>query len=238
LPLIGETIAKLVRSAFEDPQVVKDWFATHRQQLSSFAFSTIGDVGRNVGKIAVSLLTAYFFYRHGEAIVAQLRTVIERFAGPRVRSHIPTVGLTIRAVVYGILMTALAQGVLAGVGFWFTGVEAPVLLGIATCFASLIPFGPPFVWLPAAVWLLARGDTARGLVLLAWGALVVSTIDNVLRPYFISQATKLPILMIFFGVLGGVSAFGLIGLFVGPIILVILLVLWREWASHSTSATG
>jgi predicted PurR-regulated permease PerM len=238
LPLIGEKITRVVKAAWEDPQMVKDWLASHREVVSSFAFSKIGDVGRNLGKIAVSLLTAYFLYRHGEVIVRQLRIVIDRFAGPSVRAHLATVGITIRAVVYGILMTALAQGVLAGIGFWFTGVGAPVLLGIATCFASLIPFGPPFVWLPAAIWLLARGDAARGLVLLAWGALVVSTIDNVLRPYFISQATKLPILMIFFGVLGGVSAFGLIGLFVGPIILVILLVLWREWASHSTSATS
>ncbi|MFO0981725.1 MAG: AI-2E family transporter [Planctomycetota bacterium] len=237
LPIIGERMANLVQLAFQDPTIVKDWIAENRERLSQFAVATIGDVGRNIGKTLVSLLTAYFMYRHGERLIAQARIVIERFAGPRVRALIPTVGTTTKAVVYGILMTALAQGCLAGVGFWFTGVAAPVLLGVTTAFASLIPFGPPFVWLPAALWLLLNGAVVKGVVLLAWGTLVVSTIDNILRPYFISQATRLPVLLIFFGVLGGASAFGLIGLFLGPIVLVILLILWREWAQENVLPT-
>jgi predicted PurR-regulated permease PerM len=232
-PIVGEPLAQSIAAAWADPAVIKAWLAQYRGQASAVLVAWAGDLGRNAAKTLVCLVSAYFLYRHGESIIAQSRTVIARFAGARVHALIPTVGSTIKAVVYGILMTALAQGTLAAIGFWFTGVGAPVLLGVITTFASLIPFGPPFIWLPAAVWLFVKGSTVQGIILVAWGVLVVGTIDNVLRPFFISQATRLPILLIFFGVLGGVSAFGLIGLFIGPVILVILLVLWRDWSEHA-----
>ena len=98
-----------------------------------------------------------------------------------------------------------------------------------TVILALIPFGAPVVWGSVSIWLLATGETWAGAGLAAWGALVVSQIDNLLRPLVISSATRIPYLLVLFGVLGGISAFGLIGLFLGPIIIAVLLAVWREW---------
>jgi predicted PurR-regulated permease PerM len=106
-------------------------------------------------------------------------------------------------------------------------------LGATTAFLALIPFGPPIIWLPAGIWMLAQVSLWKGLGLLVWGALVVSGIDNVLRPFFIGSATRIPYLLVLFGVLGGLGAFGLLGLFLGPTILSVLLVVWREWAEQT-----
>src|SRR5207244_5577858 len=102
-------------------------------------------------------------------LLAQIRTVAHRFTGERTQPWVQIVAGTIRAVVYGLLLTALAQGTLAGLGYWVAGVPAPLLLGLATCFLALLPFGAPFVWTPAGLWLMAAGKVAAGLGLLAWG---------------------------------------------------------------------
>ena len=142
-------------------------------------------MGLNLVKIALTLLTVAFLYFHGETLNDQTRTVVHRLAGGRVASLIQIAGDTIRAVWYGMLLTATAQGILAGLGFWAVGLAAPVLLGAATAFLALLPFGPPLLWIPAGLWLLIQGTLWKGVALLTWGALAVSGIDNVLRPLFI-----------------------------------------------------
>ncbi len=118
---------------------------------------------------------------------------------------------------------------LAGLGYWGAGVRAPVLLAVMTSLVALVPWGTPLVWLPVAAWLLLTGHTAAGIGLLLWGMLVVSWVDNLLRPLVISNAAHIPFLLVLFGVIGGAAAFGLIGLFVGPVILAMAVGLWREW---------
>lgn len=137
-----------------------------------------------------------------------------------------------RAVLYGLVLTALLQGVLAGLGYWVAGVRAPALLGVITVILALVPFGAPVVWVSVSAWLLATGEPWAAAGLAAWGAIVVSQIDNLLRPLVISSATRIPYLLVLFGVLGGISAFGLIGLFLGPIVIAMLLAVWREWVGE------
>ena len=132
-------------------------------------------------------------------------------------------------MVYGLVLTALAQGLLAGLGYWAAGVRSPALLAVVTALIALIPFGTPFVWGSIGAWLVLHGQTAAGVGLLLWGTLVVSWVDNLIRPMVISSASHTPFLLVMFGVLGGVTAFGLIGLFVGPVILAVLMAVWREW---------
>ena len=232
LPLIGPRAGDWFARWKEDPKSLQDLLVEHGSSLREVLLSGASRLGRNLVKIVLTLLTTYFFFRYGEELLEQMRKVAHRFTGERAQPWIHIVGGTIRAVVYGLLMTAVAQGSLAGLGYWVCGVPAPVLLGAATCFLALIPFGAPLVWIPAGVWLLAQNRLVPGLGLLAWGIAVVSTIDNVLRPYFISGATQIPYLLVFFGVLGGVGAFGLVGVFIGPTILAVLLALWRQWASE------
>jgi predicted PurR-regulated permease PerM len=193
----------------------------------------LGDVGRNAGKLALALFTVFFLYRDGESLVRQARRVLRRFLGKRVEGYIAAAGAMTKAVVWGLVATALAQGALAGLGYWWAGVNAPVLLGALTALVAMLPFGAPFVWGAICLWLLVSGDLTAGVGLLVWCALVVSWVDNLIRPLVISSATRIPFLLVLFGVLGGLAAFGLIGLFLGPVILAVLVAVWREWLEEA-----
>lgn len=197
------------------------------------AMRLVGDLGLNALRFGVALLTAFFLFRHGDRLLDELRGVLHGLLGDRVQAYFKAVGDTTRAVVYGLLLAAFAQGLLAGLGYWAAGVSAPAFWGAVTALVALIPFGAPLVWGSIGVWLLLQGEVGAGIGLLLWGALVVSWIDNLVRPLVISGVAKIPFLLVLFGVLGGLAAFGLIGLFVGPVILAILLALWREWAANN-----
>jgi predicted PurR-regulated permease PerM len=106
------------------------------------------------------------------------------------------------------------------------------VLGLLTCIFSLLPVGPPLIWAPAAIWLYQQGDTGWAIFLGLWGMLVVSTIDNVLKPYFISMGSRMPFVLVFLGVLGGVMSFGVLGVFLGPTLLAIAYALFQEWSSR------
>ena len=192
-----------------------------------------GDIGRNIAKFGLAVLALFFLYRHGDSVLTQFRRVATRWLGEAAPGYIQAVGVTVRAVVFGIVLTALAQGVLAGLGYWAAGVAAPALWGVITALVSLIPFVGPVVWIGLSLNLLAHGETQAALGLFLWGALVVSWVDNLIRPLVISGPTRIPFLLVFLGVLGGLNAFGLIGLFLGPVLLAVSVAIWREWLVHS-----
>jgi predicted PurR-regulated permease PerM len=145
---------------------------------------------------------------------------------------------TVRATVYGLVVTAIVQAILASLGFWVAGVSYPLLLGALVFLLSFIPFGPPIVWLPAALVVLSDGRIGWGIFLLIWGGGVVSSMDNILRPIFIGKAASLPILLVFIGVIGGVMAFGMVGLFTGPVVVAVALALWQDWVKSHGDASG
>ncbi len=134
----------------------------------------------------------------------------------------------IRAVVLGTIVTAMVQGTLLGIGFAIAGLPAPVVFGVVGAVLSVVPFGgTALVWVPGAAWLLFSGDYGHGLFLGAWGVLVVSSVDNFLKPLLIGGQGAVPTLAVFIGVLGGLAAFGLVGMFVGPVVIALALVLLR-----------
>lgn len=238
LPYVGAALDEYLRRMAHNPQEVRAQFEQLLRNSTDEVGQVIGGVGRNLAKFAFALLTLFFLYRDGEKVFEQLRRVLQRFLGQAVDGYLAAVGGTTRAVVYGLVLTALAQGLLAGLGYWGAGITTPVLLGAVTALIALIPFGTPVVWGGAAAWLLLTGQTWEGIGLALWGVLVVSWVDNLIRPIVISQATRIPFLIVMFGVLGGVTTFGLIGLFVGPVILAVLMAVWREWLDESRSAAA
>jgi predicted PurR-regulated permease PerM len=229
VPWLGEHVQELLANLQADPGILRTQLARLVDRWSDELITFVGGVGRNAVKLSFALLTLFFFYRDGETVAAQAQRVLRRFLGERVAQYLQAAENTVRAVVYGLLLTALAQGALAGVGYWLVGMNAPTLLGAITVLIALVPFGAPLIWGSIGLWLLLTGDTWAGVGLLAWGALMVSWVDNLVRPLVISNATRIPFLLVMFGVLGGVAAFGLIGLFVGPVILAVLIAVWREW---------
>jgi len=136
-------------------------------------------------------------------------------------------------VVYGVGLTAIAQSLLAGISYFVAGVPNPMVLTIITFIFALIPFGPPVAYGAVSLWLFSQGQTIEAVGVMVWGVCIVSTADNVIRPLVISGATQIPFLLIMFGVLGGIASFGLVGVFIGPVILAVLLAIWREWLHES-----
>ena len=197
--------------------------------LKDWAIKAGGALGRGVVLITFSVIICFFFYRDGSAITTRLRAVMERLAGHRAKQLIEVTAGTVSRVMNGILGTALAQSVLALIGFWIAGVPGAMLLGLLTFFLSIIPMGPPLVWLPVALWLYFQGQTGWAIFLAAYGVVVISSIDNVVKPYLISRGGSLPLLLVFMGVLGGLLAFGFIGVFLGPVILAVAYALLSEW---------
>ncbi len=138
-----------------------------------------------------------------------------------------------QAVFYGVMLTAAIQGVLGGLGWWIVGLPSPVVFGVAMFFFALLPAGTVVIWGPGAIWLFMQGSPGKALLLAVWGALVVSGIDNIIKPIFIGGRTRLNTLMVFFGIVGGMVAFGFTGLFLGPMVITLFLslvdVIRREW---------
>jgi predicted PurR-regulated permease PerM len=238
LPMIGPWLQEALLEASENPDALRKQVMTQMEQSSIEATRVIGSVGRNAAKLFFAMLSMFFLLRDGPRVLRETRAVLEGVFGPRVHDYLEAVGATTQAVVYALILGAIAQGAVAGLGYWIFGVKAPVLLGAVTALIALIPFGAPVVWGSLSIWLLLTGNIWAGVGLLLWGLLLVSWMDNIVRPLVISNATRMPFLLVVFGVLGGVIAFGLVGLFVGPVLLAVSLALWREWLEQHQPVDG
>ena len=193
-------------------------------------------IASGVLALALSVLISFFFYRDGDFIARRLQGTLERVGGVRGVQLLAVAGATIKGVVYGVLGTAFAQAILAMVGFVVFDVPGALFLAFMTFFMSLLPMGPPLVWIPVVIWLGVHERIAAAIILAVWGLLVVSGVDNFLKPYLISRAGRLPFILVLLGAFGGVIAFGLIGIFLGPILLAMGFNLVLEWSGRSAVA--
>ncbi|SAK87027.1 membrane protein [Caballeronia calidae] len=190
--------------------------------------------GRNVLQFGFTIIALYFTYRHGESLVVKADRLLEPLVGPRLEAYVASLQSVTRAVLVGVPITAIGQAAAAGIGYWASGADEPILLTLLTAIAALVPFGAPFIWLPTGVMLLIDGHAWNGIGLLVWGALVVSSIDNVIRMYIIGNAIRMPFALALLSILGGVAAFGLVGLFAGPLVAEMLRRLWDERLEAAT----
>jgi predicted PurR-regulated permease PerM len=234
IPLIGGTLLRYWQPFIHDGQRLTDAIFKLAAPLQNAALAGGGMLGRGVLDIALSIFLSFFFFIHGEAMAQRLSVALHRIAGERAERLVHLARHTVSGVTYGVLGTALAQGILAAIGFLIAGVPGAALLGVATFFFSVVPFGPPLIWGGAAIWLFQQGDMAWMVFTVVWGALVVSTVDNIIKPLIISRGSRLPFAVVFLGVLGGVLAFGVIGAFLGPALLAVGFGLLNEWLADST----
>ncbi|MEI6193554.1 MAG: AI-2E family transporter [Verrucomicrobiota bacterium] len=231
VPGVGQQATDYWQSLSAD--TTKIW--TEAQRLLEPASSWILRGGLALGgglmQLALSIFIAFFLFRDGVAAAGRLTTAVDRIGGERGRHLLVVAGNTVRGVVYGILGTALAQAIAAGIGFLIAGVPGVALLALLTFFASVVPvIGTALTWLPAAIWLFHQGATGWGIFMLIWGV-GIANIDNVVKPWLISQGSNMPFILIFFGVLGGALTFGFIGVFLGPTLLAVGYRLVEEWAA-------
>ena len=238
IPLLGPAMHDWFAGRIGTDPSLRDFLGQWATEGMSVLLSVLGSVGRSAARFGLAIVFLYVLYRHGEEATAALRKVLRRTAGAEGERWLRVAAAANRAVMLSLLLAAVLQGIMAGIGYWLVGVEAPLLLGFATAVASLLPMvGTFLVWGPASLVLLWTGHPLPALGLLAWGTLLVHPLDNVLRPWLISTAVNLPFLLVFLGVVGGIAAFGLVGLVIGPVVLSVCWSMAREaWPSWDVEA--
>lgn len=186
-------------------------------------------LGTGIAQMALAAFVAFFFYRDGLTLLRAIAVTMQRVTGDNAAHILRTVSQTVRGVMYGLLGTALAQALVAAVGFAVAGVPAVPLLSVLVFVLSLVPVGPPLVWGGAALWLFSQGENGWAIFMVVWGTLLISGVDNVVKPMLISRGSSLPFLLTLLGVLGGVLAFGFVGIFIGPTLLAVGYSLLADW---------
>jgi predicted PurR-regulated permease PerM len=197
--------------------------------VKDFLVAAAGGIGIGVLEFALSVFVASMLYVRGDQFEQATDRIAGRLGGDFGRRQVAVVRSTVRSVFRGLVGTAAVQAVLAMIGFAIAGISHIFVLGVGTFFLSVVPGGPTLLWLPAALWLNAKGSSGQAIFLGIWGLLVIGGSDNVIRPLLIGKGTEAPMAIIFLGVIGGILAFGFLGLFIGPVILTVAYNLFREW---------
>ena len=222
MPIVGQVVHDYIGHNSEGSSslrdVVKEWAALGTGEV----LSVLGDVGRNAAKLGMTIVFLFLIYLYGDLLERALRSGLRRSVGVLGSTWLQIAASANRAVVISVLLSALLQGIVAGVGYWLVGFEVSLLLGVATGAASLMPIlGTSLVLGPASLAQFADGHPGKALFLIAWGAVLVHPTDNILRPLLVSAAIRLPFLLVLGGIIGGLSAFGLIGVVLGPVLLAV-----------------
>jgi predicted PurR-regulated permease PerM len=229
IPLVGESLD----AGWRELAGSRDKLAEALKRLAQPAREVLVRLGILIGEGALQFtliaFVSYFFYRDGAALAEALRNALNRVAGEMTGRLLSIVGGTINGVVYGIVGTGIAQAVAAVIGYLIAGIPGALMLGFLTFFLSLVPAGPAVIWVAAAAWLVYEDRMGWGVFLALWGFFVISGIDNVVKPLIISRGASLPFALVLLGVLGGVLAFGFVGIFLGPVLLAVGFNLARGW---------
>ncbi len=175
------------------------------------------------------MIALFFVYKDGANFVSQLDTLGERILPGRWERISRVVPATISSTVMGMTLIAIGEGIVLGIAYWIAGVPSPVTLGVITGVMALIPGGAPLSFTLVSIYLIASGSPFAGLGLLAWGSTELFIVDKTLRPKLVGGPIKLPFLPTFFGLIGGVKTMGFLGLFIGPVLMALLVAIWREW---------
>lgn len=186
-------------------------------------------VANGLLQAGLAVLVLYLLLIRGQWLGQRLQVLALRLGGALGPALLDTARQTVLSVMLGLVGTATAQAVVAIIGFTIAGVPHPLLLGSATFLLSMVPIGPPLIWGGASLWLMQQGQPGWVVFMIAYGLLCISSIDNLVKPYLISVGTHLPFVLTLLGVLGGLVAFGFIGLFLGPVLLALALNLTTHW---------
>lgn len=231
IPLVGESAHRLWSDFAAGELGIGSALQPYVGGLGDVAIGTVTTLGADLFQVLMSLLVVFFLYRDGHSARLRLERFVGRVVGPRgphllAEAHGTTIG-----VLYGVLGTAIIQGTLTGMALWAAGIPGALFLGLFAIVLSVIPFGVSLVFIPSALWLVVSGQPLWAAAILVWGIFPVGALDGVLRPMFISTGTRLPYVLILLGVMGGALTMGLLGVFLGPVLLAIAFTLIHEWTT-------
>jgi predicted PurR-regulated permease PerM len=229
LPIIGSKIADAWdRASASGMKQILAQLAPYSRQVAGWLLARAGGLGAAFVQFALTVVLAAVLYSSGETVAAGLRRFGRRLGGGRGENAIVLAGQTVRGVALGVVVTALVQTALAAVGLLLSGVPAATLLAGVIFILCIAQLGPLPVLIPVVIWTYSAHGAGWGTGVLVWSA-VVGLVDNFLKPVLIKRGADLPILLIFAGVIGGLIGFGVIGLFVGPVMLGVTYTLMRDW---------
>jgi predicted PurR-regulated permease PerM len=227
----------LDRIGISDIGDVQARLSTGLKQASQFLANQAIAIGQGTAHIVVSfflmLYLLFFFLRDGRELSQRLKNAIP-LRSEQKRALFNKFAVVIRAMFKGTILVAALQGLLGGLIFWFLDLPAPVLWGVVMAFLSLLPaIGSALIWFPVALYLFATGAVWQGLLLIAYGGLVIGLVDNLLRPFLIGIDTKMPDYLVLFSTLGGIAIFGLNGLVIGPVTAAMFVATWDIFSNRS-----
>ncbi|NNM83096.1 MAG: AI-2E family transporter [Burkholderiales bacterium] len=232
IPFAGKTLLAWWGRVLSTPGGFTEWFRQINQGpvlgwIKLFGFEM---VHRSI-MFAITLVALYFLYRDGNALSLRILSLVQRVLGQPGKQHASRTVATIRGTVNGLVVVGLAEGLLLGISYAFAGISSPALWGALTGLLSVVPFGMPALYGGVALVLFVQGQTTAALLILVWGTLVMLVSDHIVRPLLIGDSVELPLLWIILGILGGIENFGLLGLFLGPVIMASMVALWHEWTN-------
>jgi len=237
LPIVGPSIADWWRTNLSDPLMAEALFGRLTPKMvADSAREYGGEVARRLVIFLFTLLTLFFLFREGSSLAAKLRALSDRVFGERgevIGRHMID---AVHGTVNGLVLVGLAEGVVLGVVYVAVGLPYPASIAAVTGVLAVIPFGAPFIYNLAALYMLSIGKTVAAVVIFAAGSAVIFVADHFIRPILIGGAARLPFLWVLLGLLGGLETLGIIGLFLGPAIMAALIALWRDWTGSPEAA--
>lgn len=231
LPYIGGAVAAWWEDNLAQPGAARVLLG-RAEAIGLVGFTrTLGlELANRLTVLVFTVLTLFFLYRDGPSVADAGETIAERLFGPPGRRLGKDTVAAVRGTVNGLVLVGLGEGVLLCIGYALAGLSHAVLLGLITAVLAMVPFGAPVIYIGAALYLLAVGQTTAAIALLVFGTIVVFVADHFVRPILIGNSTRLPFLWVLLGIFGGLESFGLVGLFLGPAIMSVLIAIWREAA--------
>ena len=233
LPLVGDQLGAYWNAYLAAPQALGKWVQAfsgqHIGDIYRIAITTTGDLVSIMLTVLFMLITLFFTYKDGSKLAGQLDLAGERVLPDRWQHFSRVVPATISSTVTGMGLIAIGEGVVLGIAYWIVGFPSPVLAGVITGVMAMVPGGAPLCFSLVSIYLVGSGDIFAGIGLFLWGSIELFIVDKTLRPRLVGGPVKLPFLPTFFGLIGGVKTMGVVGLFVGPVLMALLVAIWREW---------
>src|SRR5690625_1958523 len=238
LPFIGERLTEYWQLYLGEPHalgaLVEMVSGEHLGNIYRMVLTATGDVFHLLLNVLFFLISLFFVYKDGDRVLAQIDIVGERILPMRWQRFSRGVPATVNSTVTGMGLIAIGEGVVLGIAYWIAGVPSPALLGAVTGFMALIPGGAPLSFTLVSIYLVSSGSLVAGIGLFLWGSIELFIVDKTLRPHLVGGPVRLPFLPTFFGLVGGVKTMGFVGLFIGPVLMALLVAIWREWLVNST----
>jgi len=242
LPGVGDWLAETWNEYLNEPQAPAYILSVVSGQNISGISRWLWTLSSNVASLLLTLvfilITLFFLYKDGPVLATHVDRLGERILPTRWRRFSRVVPATVSSTVIGMSLIAMGEGVVLGTAYWIAGVPSPVAFGVLTGFMALIPGGAPLSFSLISVYLVGTGNVSAGVGLFIWGSVELFIVDKTLRPRLVGGPIKLPFLPTFFGLIGGVKTMGLVGLFVGPVLMALLVAMWREWLHDTSDGTG